>query len=128
MNHSAEDASAAGALEWRATLLERVASELQNTGQKLVNFQHDLSSILEQAQVSAELVQRIQVLDETTQILDDLSRAVRVAADHHPAGEGVGRRDLEELVVLGDLRHRLIGVVCPPQADEQKRNGDVSFF
>lgn len=113
---------------WRDEILERIAVELHETAKRLNHFQHELSIILARAHVSARSMQQLQALDETTQILEDLSRVVQVVARHGDASPNDGMSSILNAVNLGGLRSRLHGETAPFHPETSKLKGDVSLF
>ncbi|RYH09741.1 hypothetical protein [Tropicimonas sp. IMCC6043] len=109
-------------------ILRHTADELRDLSRELRAFECDPSFILEQAHVSPQQITRLQFLDETTQILEDLSRAVSVVENLQPASLACGLSELRGCIVLGDLRGRLCGQATEETGHPGKESGNVSFF
>lgn len=108
-------------------IVRRVSTELEQLSNDLHLFQHDLSELLTQREVSAHLMRRIQSLDDTTQRLHALSQVTQAMAS--PADEIVdlSQSKMEALVPLGALRDRLMGdrSACESEGPD---HGHVSLF
>ncbi|MFV0336170.1 MAG: hypothetical protein ACK5JR_19110 [Tropicimonas sp.] len=113
---------------WQEALLHRIADELCSVEEILGGFQNGLSDVIERTMVSAETMKRFQGLDEAMQVLGDLSRAVRIVAEHRQSSQALCLACLDERIVMGGLRLRLCGE--PPAASPagESRQGEVSLF
>lgn len=122
-HHTAPDSD-----DWQEALLLRISAELRDINELLDIFQHDLSDFLEQIRMSPERMKRLQGLDEATQILGDLSRVLRVLAEHGHAPREVCQAALCEQVIMSGLRLRLCGKNHSCGPTEENQRGEVRLF
>lgn len=120
----ADQAGAVGALD----VLARVSVELHQAGERLAGFQNLLSDILCRAHVSQSDVTKLQLLDETTQLLHDLARAVEIVEQSEAATEFCHRRQIDAALRLGGLRQRLCGGRGETAGETDGPGGEVNLF
>lgn len=108
--------------------LRRISAELDRAGEKLSKLQQDLSTILTEAHVSPKSMKDLQALDETTQILQDLSRAVRLADPANASDAWEKDTELSMIIRLGDLRERLFEDSEKASTEPVDPKGEVNLF
>jgi hypothetical protein len=94
-----------------AQLKVRLAEELAALARDLGAFQSTLSALLETDSLSARTLRQLQDIDRATQTLDNLHRVATALAAAHP--HPVAATDLDAIVTLADLKHRLAGAAAP---------------
>lgn len=114
--------------DWQAPFLLRIADELRGLEVSLAKLQDGLSEVLDRTTVSPETMKRIQTLDETTQILRDLARAVQVIGEHHGTERESSEAEVCDYIILRELRLRLCGKAATSMAAKEMLDGEVNLF
>lgn len=108
-------------------VLRRVSTELEQLSNDLHRFQHDLSELLAQTEVSPDLMRRIQSLDDATQRLHALSQVALAMTRYADGIQDLSQSEMEALVPLGALRDRLMGETSTCETSDPD-HGHVSLF